>query len=162
MNQDTIKNFYDQYTERQTRVGVNARHKSIFEKSVASGLKPNHKVLEIGCGIGTFTSLIIPYISKGSILSVDISPKSIEIAKASYSSSNLKFVATDVTEHNFDEEVFDVITLPDVLEHIPIELHHKLFGKLSKLLSPNGFVLIHIPNPYYLQWCHETRPDTYK
>jgi hypothetical protein len=26
-------------------------------------------------------------------------------------------------------------------------------------LAPNGFVLLHFPNPWYLQWCHEHRPD---
>lgn len=154
-----IKAYYDSYTERQSRVGVNARHKSIFEKCIAAGLKPEHRVLEIGCGIGTFTSLIIPYICSGSILSMDISPKSIEIAKAGYSSNNLEFVAADVTDYNLDGKEFDVIILPDVLEHIPIELHSKLFEKLSKILSPNGFVFIHIPNPYYLEWCHKHKPE---
>lgn len=159
MNQDTIKKFYDQYTERQSRVGVNARHISILKKAVDTGLKSSHNVLEIGCGIGTFTSLLISYISAGQILALDISPKSIELAQEAYSNKNVRFEAADATEYDFGNETFDVIILPDVLEHIPLELHTKLFEKLSKILTPNGFVSIHIPNPYYLEWCHKHKPE---
>jgi len=49
--------------------------------------------------------------------------------------------------------------LPDVLEHIPIELHNNLFKRISSLLKSDGFIFIHIPNPYFLDWCHANRPE---
>jgi trans-aconitate 2-methyltransferase len=159
MNQEKIKEYYNNYTDRQSSVGVNARHHSILKKSITAGLRSHHNVLEIGCGIGTFTSLIIPYVKTGKIVSLDISPRSIEIAKAKYPARNVTFLAADAVEYDFKDELFDVIVLPDVLEHIPIELHHQLFEKLAKVLKPSGFIFIHIPNPYYLEWCHEHRPD---
>ena len=156
---DKISEFYDEYVARQRRIGVNLRHQSIFQKVQNVGLKRNHNVLEVGCGIGTFTSLIIPYIDEGSITAMDISPKSIEVAKHDYESSNVNFLAQDATAYDFKGELFDVIILPDVLEHIPIDLHDGLFKKLSSVLTHDGFIFIHIPNPVYLEWCHKNKPE---
>lgn len=157
-NKDVIS-FYDKYSSRQQRIGVNKRHDSIFSLLKEKGLKPNHCVLELGCGIGTFTSLIIPYLKQGEILAIDISDKSIEIAKQSYHSTNTEFIAADATTYNFEGRTFDVIILPDVLEHIPIELHNDLFSKLQSVLKERGFIFIHIPNPYYLEWCETNKPQ---
>ena len=159
MDNSQIKTYYDNYIDRQQRVGVNARHKSIFKKCVNSGLKSTHNVLEIGCGIGTFTSLLMPYIKKGSILAMDISEKSIDLAKETYQSNNIEFIAADATNYNFEGKTFDVIILPDVLEHIPMEYHNDLFKKLESVLKENGFIFIHIPNPYFLEWCHKHKPE---
>ncbi|PHR49825.1 MAG: methyltransferase [Fluviicola sp.] len=164
MSQKKIDNkvvisFYDKYSSRQQRVGVNKRHDSIFKLLKEKGLKPNDSVLELGCGIGTFTSLIIPYLNQGEILALDISDKSIDIAKQTYPSPNTEFIATDATTFDFKGKTFDVIVLPDVLEHIPIELHNDLFKKLESVLNQNGFIFIHIPNPYFLEWCVTHRPQ---
>jgi trans-aconitate 2-methyltransferase len=157
--QQEIEAFYDDYTDRQKKVGVNARHTSILKKVIAVGLEPQHNVLEIGCGIGTFTSLLIPFIKKGKILSLDISPKSIDLAKEAHTSQHVRFIAADAVDFDFQQQKFDVIILPDVLEHIPIELHAKLFGKLEQLLTKDGFIYIHIPNPFFLEWCHKNTPE---
>lgn len=158
--QKEIEKYYDGYVERQQHVGVNARHHSIMEKLTKAGLNKSNTVLELGCGIGTFTSLLVDHIVTGNVFAVDISNASIEIAKKNVSKKNLKFIHADITNYEFEDKLkFDCIVLPDVLEHIPIELHYDLFQKLSKILDDNGFVFIHIPNPYYLQWCHENRPD---
>jgi ubiquinone/menaquinone biosynthesis C-methylase UbiE len=154
-----VINFYDNYTSRQQRVGVNKRHGSIFSLLKEKGLKPNHSVLELGCGIGTFTSLIIPYLKQGNILALDISDKSIDLAKQTYQSPNTKFITADATTYDFEANTFDVIILPDVLEHIPIELHNALFSNLQSVLKDKGFIFIHIPNPYFLEWCETNRPQ---
>ena len=67
-------------------------------------------------------------------------------------------LAGDVLEMDVDG-AFDVIVLPDVIEHIPLALHPKLFQRLAEWLAPDGFVLAHYPNPWYLEWCHEHRPE---
>jgi trans-aconitate 2-methyltransferase len=158
--QEEIENYYDEYVERQLRVGVNKRHYSIVDKLKKAGLKSTDQVLEIGCGIGTFTSLLIKEIHQGSVVAMDISGASIRYANDHNTHANLKFVHADATHHDFGTQLFDVIVLPDVIEHIPLELHQQLFEKLAKVLKPSGFIFIHIPNPYYLEWCNETRPET--
>lgn len=152
-----IINFYNDFTKKQ---GVNKRHHSILEKCIKSGLKKNHSILEMGCGIGSLTGLLSNYLKKGSITAIDISPESINIAIKDLSKfKNIKFSAHDITEYEFGTTLFDAIILPDVLEHIPLELHFNLFEKISKILEPSGFVFIHIPNPEYLEWCIKNKPD---
>lgn len=158
-NSKEIKEYYNEYSIRQKKTGVNQRHKSILSKLINFGLKPHHSVLEIGCGIGTQSGLILNQLSKsGKLNAYDLSDKSIEIAKSIYNKySNATFTAADVTEIELTGE-YDVIVLPDVIEHIPIEKHTILFSKLHKVLKPEGFMFIHIPFPFYQDWLHKNDP----
>lgn len=158
-NQQEVATFYDDYIPRQSRVGINLRHIRIVQFLKAHGLRPNHHVLEIGCGIGTCTELIAKYVTKGTILGTDISPKSIEVARDFFAkNANVSFVVTDMTDFVADKK-FDVIVLPDVLEHIPIENHFELFKAFRACIKPDGFVLIHLPNPRFLEWMHQYEPE---
>jgi 2-polyprenyl-3-methyl-5-hydroxy-6-metoxy-1,4-benzoquinol methylase len=71
---------------------------------------------------------------------------------------NASFHDGDVLEMDI-EGVFDVVVLPDVIEHIPLEAHRGLFARVEGWLAPAGFALLHYPNPFYLTWCHEHRPE---
>lgn len=158
-NRKQQADYYDKYTERQERIGVNKRHISILEKTRSNGLTPSAEVLEIGCGIGTFSGLLGKFLKDGKAFCMDISPKSIEIAQNEYRNlKSLKFVEGNAVNYDFGNLRFDTIILPDVIEHIPLENHSQLFANLSSILKPDGFIFINIPNPYYLQWCHENRP----
>lgn len=152
--QDVVE-FYDEFVERQKCAGINERHKSIIEKCIHFGLKPHHKVLEIGCGIGTLTKLLIDYLKEGSLYSCDIGPENIRIARENLGNySNLILEIKDATDFCLNE-TFDVIVMPDVIEHIPLEYHARMFQNMNKMLKNDGFIFIHIPNPNYLTWCHE-------
>jgi len=160
-NQTNQIDYYNKYAAKQKSVGINLRHKSIAAKLVDSGLRSDASVLEIGCGIGTFSSLLSNIIPNGKALCLDISDESIEFAKKTYNSnSNLNFETANAVQYDFKETKFDTIILPDVIEHIPLEQHAQLFEKLSQMLKKEGFIFIHIPNPYYLEWCHENAPET--
>lgn len=148
-----VVKFYDEFTELQTQVGINNRHISIIEHLEKSGLRPNDKVLEIGCGIGTVSELILRYLSpSGYLQSIDISPKSIELAKQRLVKyKNVVVEVRDIFREPITDK-FNVIVLPDVIEHIPIELHHQLFNRIADMLLIDGFVFIHIPHPNNLEW----------
>jgi len=154
-----VEDFYDNFSELQTITGINKRHLSIHKWCVKFGLTPKSKVLEIGCGIGTYTELLAKYCIEGNIDAYDISEKSIQIARERLKKySNVRLAKGDVTQEKFDNE-FDLIILPDVLEHIPIENHPQLFESLANSVTKDGSIIIHIPNPDYLQWCHENKPE---
>lgn len=148
---DSVKEFYDEFAEQQQSHGVNRRHHSIMGWLKKFGLQPDHEVLEIGCGIGTLTGLLCEYVSTGKVHAVDISPKSIEIAKQQLANhKHLSLQAVDICESPIPGS-FDRIVLPDVIEHIPIDLHPTLFKHCFEALKDNGVVIIHIPEPYYLE-----------
>ena len=118
------------------------------------------RFLEIGCGIGTQTKLMLQYLSlDANVTAIDISEKSIEIAKKRLKKyENLELISGDIIEIDIGG-IYDVIVLPDVIEHIPLAQHRTLFDKLSKLLKKEGFILIHIPSPYYLEWATQYKKE---
>lgn len=159
-NRKNQAEYYDEYVDRQQSVGINARHQSIIDKLVHHGLKRTDNTLEIGCGIGTFSGLLGKYLTDAMALCIDISAKSVELASKEYRTlTNLRFLTANAVSYDFGDSKFDAIILPDVLEHIPLDQHPVLFKKLTSILSTNGTIYIHIPNPYYLEWCHANHPE---
>jgi 2-polyprenyl-3-methyl-5-hydroxy-6-metoxy-1,4-benzoquinol methylase len=156
----STRDFYDEYVTRQLRVGVNDRHRAIVGALRRFGWQPQHRVLEIGSGVGTLTELIAEGMGEsGELVGVDLSPKSIAAALERLSRfAAVRLLAGDILELELDG-AFDVIVLPDVIEHIPLEHHPELFRRVASWLRPAGFVLLNYPNPPYLAWCHEHRPD---
>jgi SAM-dependent methyltransferase len=157
---EEVKNWYNTYTKKQLNTGVNLRHFTIINHMINYGFKKNHKVLEIGCGIGTLTQLIYKYINKGKLVATDISDESVQFAKARISTiqKNIEFFVTDMTDFEYSEK-FDFIVLPDVLEHIPIAQHPSLFAVLSKHTHDESVILIHIPHPKALDFIRKYQPE---
>lgn len=154
-----VSAFYDELVDRQTRVGVNLRHRAIAAWLLRFGLRPDNDVLELGCGVGTVTELVSEELPQGSILGVDLSPRSIATAQQRLiSHENARFVAADVVNADIDGQ-YDVVLLPDVIEHIPLEQHDALFARIASWVKPNGFVLLHYPNPHHLEWCQVNNPE---
>src|SRR5687767_6513941 len=93
-----VEEFYDSYREKQKNIGVNIRHRTIFKKLKELGLKPDSKVLEVGCGIGTVSGLIIKHVTAGHFTGADISPESIEMANKLYGGKpNVEFLVNDMS-----------------------------------------------------------------
>lgn len=156
----TVADFYDDFTDRQLAVGVNDRHRQIAAAMKRAGWRDGQRVLEIGAGIGTLTELLLEGIGPTGLLhATDLSPKSIEVARTRLGlRPNLEVSAGDVLTLELDR-TFDVIVLPDVIEHIPLELHGKLFSRVRQWLRDDGFAFLNYPNPYYLAWCLEHEPE---
>ncbi len=159
MQNSDVKEWYNDFTVSQIKTSVNLRHYSIISKLIQSGLKKNSKVIEIGCGIGTLTGLILKYISKGFLVGVDISDKSIKIANERLgNSTRMELIVSDMK--NFEhKEKFDFVVLPDVLEHIPESDHPELFKTLNNITHEKSKVIIHIPHPRALDFYREHQPQ---
>lgn len=159
MSDSRVSEFYDEFSSYQINTGFNKRHYSILNWCEKFGMKNGMRILEIGCGIGTVSRLMAEKFSKSEFHCYDLSPKSIEIAKKESSNfSNLRFETADITEVSIIGE-FDWVVMPDVLEHIPVELHSGLFKKLFSIVKDGGAVLIHIPNPYFLDSERRRAPE---
>lgn len=157
-DKEQVEDFYDEFVKTQTRIGVSVRHRLIHKKLKSLGLKSNSNVLEIGCGIGTVSSLIIKSIPNGKFLGCDISPNSIKLANELYKSPSAEFIVNDMSEFKSDMK-FDFIVFPDVLEHIPVEQHSNLFANVAKTCKDNSKVLINIPEPNALNCTRKNNPE---
>lgn len=153
-----VQDFYDDFVAHQEKIGVSVRHRLIHKKLKSIGLNVNSNVLEIGCGIGTVSSLIIKSISNGKFVGCDISEKSIEYANRKYGSSSVEFICTDMSDFTHATK-FDFVVFPDVLEHIPVEQHKNLFEKVSKTCSSKCTWLINIPEPNALNYYRKNQPE---
>ena len=155
-----IKSFYNKYSSSLNSAGYNFRHYHIskwLDKLVK--IDDTHNALEIGCGPGHSILNLTNRIKKGKILGVDISEENISIAKEFHKDCpNLDFLVSDMSD--FKSQIkFDLVLLPDVLEHIPINQHHQLFLTIRKYLKDTGAVIINIPDPDYLEFEHLTNKE---
>lgn len=98
------------------------------------------KVLEIGCACGGTLLGIKNKYRNAELYGIELNPNSAAIASlfATVSASNIE------KEMDFEEEFFDYIIFPDVLEHL-VE-PWLVLANMKKYLKPNGKVLSSIPN----------------
>jgi len=154
-----VQKWYNAFSEKQLQTGTNLRHYTLFNLLIENGLRKNHTVLEVGCGIGTLTKLIYKFLRKGELVATDISDESIKIAQTRISrTKNITFLVTDMTDFNHPKK-FDFIILPDVLEHIPIEQHKNLFRILSNHMHDDSIMIINIPHPKALDYLRIHSPE---
>jgi 2-polyprenyl-3-methyl-5-hydroxy-6-metoxy-1,4-benzoquinol methylase len=103
-------------------------------------IPPNASVLDVGCGGGLLLALIASRRSPRRLTGFDSSKEAIALATA-----NLKsFPGTEPQFHRLDvgqpwpTGPFDVITLCDVLHHVPKEAQAALLRDCASALAPGG------------------------
>ena len=154
-----IRSWYNDFAGNQLKTGVNLRHYKIVNKAIQAGLKKHHRVLEVGCGIGTLTGLLQRYLKKGSIVATDISDESIRIARMRIPGSDkINLIVSDMQNFSYPG-LFDFVLLPDVIEHIPIEQHKALFGTLARHMHSKSVLLINLPHPAALDYYRANKPE---
>ncbi len=158
MNNQEIAEFYDEFSERQLKIGANERLISLYNRLLKLGLKNDSRILELGCGVGIFTKLLSKKIKNGAIEAVDLSEKSTEIAAKNLQKKAVNFVAADIVHYIPETKSLDFITLLDVIEHIPLELHSALFSNLAKICDQKTQLVINFPNPRYLEFVQKNNP----
>ncbi|MBK8658837.1 MAG: class I SAM-dependent methyltransferase [Bacteroidetes bacterium] len=157
-----VAEFYDKEWADFNDKGLskpNSRHRTILKNLKAAGLTKSSNVLEVGCGLGSLSGLIIKFLSDGNFIGADISPKTIELLKKKYSEfKNADFLVTDMS--NFKHNIkFDFVVFPDVLEHIPVEAHDNIFKTLSQITHNDSVILVNNPEPFALEWIIKNKPE---
>lgn len=110
-----------------------------YLEDLVQRLKPNSKILDLGCGAGIPNDKFL--IEKGfNIIGVDISSEQIKLARKNLPQGN--FVVKDISEINFPNNSFDAIISFYTIFHIKREEHQQLFNKLFSILKPNGYLLV--------------------
>jgi ubiquinone/menaquinone biosynthesis C-methylase UbiE len=116
-----------------------------------SNLEPGLSVLDIACGRGEFPLLACTMGAHA--VGVDFSDASIEFARELKGSrrdqdeGSLEFVQADACHLPFDDGTFDRITMLDIIEHLVPEQLEQMFLEVKRLLTPDGFAVIHtLPN----------------
>ena len=102
------------------------------------------KILNIGCNNGIFEFLIAGDIKE--VVGVDIKYTNIFQAKEECKGlNNVNFVKVNFLEKNLPKNFVDVVTLFDVIEHLPKGTEPLALVKINKMLKPRGQVIISTP-----------------
>lgn len=102
----------------------------------------NGKLLDVGGSIGDFCIEFKKHKPKWNVDLIDISSEAVEIAK----NRGVNAFVGDICKSNLEKDYYDLITMWEVIEHIPIEKGIKMFNKIYSLLTPGGIFLFSTPN----------------
>ena len=90
------------------------------------------EVLEIGCGGGAFSRLLVEKFPSIKLTAVDISEVAINAAKKS--GQGIRFEVGDAEHLDFPDQSFDFIFSCETLEHLPHPVN--MTGEIYRLLKP--------------------------
>ena len=138
----TVKEYYDKTATGWSEDFCEERkNKNIIRKYIecfVDGGTVKPKVLDLGCGVGYDSKILTELGAK--VVGVDLSEKSIEIAK--HNVSNAKFFAGDITDDLSKLGKFDGVLCLATIMHIGIENLKKTFENIANILHEGGLLLL--------------------
>jgi len=135
---------------RQDAIGFNYRDKTKWFVNRLRGIQGS--LLDIGCNIGNMEFFIREQGISTDILQltgIDIAEKSIEVAK-NRNIPGANFQVCSALSIDFPDNIFDVITCMEVIEHIPDQ--SGAMREIARLLKPGGMLLLSTPNAECKTW----------
>nr|WP_309505087.1 class I SAM-dependent methyltransferase [Streptomyces sp. KM273126] len=116
-----------------------------FDYLVRHGLRPHHRMLEIGCGNLRAGRLFIDHLDSGHYYGIDISPDILLAAQDTLVSEGLQSkvpylaLADDLTLAFLPDARFDVVHAHSVFSHSPRHVIEECFAHVGRVLAPGGF-----------------------
>jgi len=140
-------NNYDKFAKKRHYEITNGVRKSIrfSERPMMLSMMPNisqKRILMLGCGTGDESELLLKY-NPQRIVGIDISKKSIEIAKKYYPSC--EFYNANMLDLPFQNNEFDFVYSSLAITHV--EDKDKLFKEIYRVLDKNGELLFSVGHP---------------
>ncbi|CAO3441256.1 hypothetical protein [Azospirillum endophyticum] len=116
------------------------------------GIDPAARILDVGCRHGSFLENLRRR-GYGDVHGLEVDAAAVTRGEGAYPALKGRMQAYDGTALPFPDHSFDVITMFDVIEHIP-EVEAYLAG-LRRLLRPGGRLVFQTPNllidaPYWI------------
>lgn len=128
---------YDTLAERRALWLERARYyHATIHRIVETLAPPGTRVLEVGCGLGDLLAYLRAHGCR--CVGVDISPRSVEIAKARHSGLDVR--VADVERDPLPEGPFDLIAFADVIGHV--DDVQRAFERVRPLLAPGGRIFV--------------------
>lgn len=116
-----------------------------FDYLVGHGLRPGHRMLEIGCGNLRAGWRFIEYLEPGHYHGVDISPDILFAAQETLCARELQdrlpalTPVRDLTLGFLPEGRFDVVHAHSVFSHSPLSVIEECFAHVGRVLAPGGW-----------------------
>ena len=118
-------------------------HRDIYDEFIQNFMvSETGSILDVGCGLGFFVKKVTETKPNWSVLGYEMSTQAVEFAR---NQNQLKSVYSGMVQSSgIGKNSIDVITLWDVIEHIPKP--QPLLEYLYSILKPGGILFIQTPN----------------
>lgn len=104
------------------------------------------KILDLGCGHGRITELLVEMVPGLEIVGVDMTQQLLNnfIVKPGTNESKIKLLCGDIQKLSFDDNQFDAVVSSRVFQYLP----NPFLGvrEANRVLKPGGVLIISIPN----------------
>lgn len=104
-------------------------------------------ILDIGCSYGWFPKIAI---DQGAKAVFAIEPDKNKVAIARKAAPKAKISQGYADKLNFPDNNFDVVTLLDVIEHVPKNTERQVLKEISRVLKPKGVLIITTPSDWWI------------
>ncbi|MBI2029848.1 class I SAM-dependent methyltransferase [Candidatus Gottesmanbacteria bacterium] len=130
------------YTDSQKLSSVIANQR-LTDAVINSASFKNKMIIDIGCGDGTYTNIILKETKPKSIIGIDPASDAIIIARKKYKNKNLQFRVANGYKLPFTKNSFDVAVLRGVLHHMdnPRKAINEAVRVADEviIIEPNGY-----------------------
>jgi arsenite methyltransferase len=160
---DSLRTEFDRWASEGRGEKMGDAHRAVTETAVAMmSLKPDSRVLDLGCGTGWATRLLASRIPEGSAVGLDISEEMIRRAReCGCDPPNVSFRVLKGSGFPYPDGVFThCLSVESLYYHADIAA---TFSEVQRVLAPGGagFFLMNYcrENPYTHRWAEiETVP----
>ena len=112
---------------------------------------PQERVLDLGCGWGTFCWALGPRVAE--MVGVDFSQKSIDLCEnrlARSAMDGVSFLCADARDTGLERESFDLVIGADLVEHLYPEDSQAVVAEASRVLRKGGRLSLWTPHRGHL------------
>ncbi len=110
------------------------------------GLKPEHRVLDFGCGYGRAAIPLLKFLNAGNYIGSELCDKRIELAEEWVTREGLDnkepqfVISTDNSMPYLQDKSIDVFWTYSVFTHVPEKEVHQILEALKRILRPKGVI----------------------
>lgn len=117
-----------------------------FEYLINLGIQKEDKILDVGTNFGTLVNLLVKD-DYDNVLGIDVNEEAINKGKNAYPHIADKLLSYNGNRLPFNENTFEVVTMFDVIEHIP-DISRFLNEEVLRVLKPGGLLAFQTPNKW--------------
>ncbi|WP_406467443.1 methyltransferase domain-containing protein [Streptomyces hirsutus] len=154
---------------RETAVYTHGHHESVLRshtwRTAANSaayllgvLRPDMRILDIGCGPGTITADLASLVPDGHVTGLDRAPGVLEQARATAAGrglANTSFTVGDVHALDFPDDTFCVVHAHQVLQHVGDPV--RALREMGRVTRPGGYIAVRDADYAAMTWYPSSR-----
>jgi ubiquinone/menaquinone biosynthesis C-methylase UbiE len=108
-------------------------------------IKPDYRVLDLGCGTGVLTREIADRLdarSGGISIGIDAAAKMIAAAEKKRSSETCRFEVAAAEDLPYEDASFDAVASSMFFHHVPLDLKEMTLNEACRVVKPGGRLVI--------------------